>query len=396
MKLALSLTQMSSLYEIIDANEFEPAATGLRTCVQLLANVEKDAVKYGELKAESRVLQTRLLRLTGSATLLDAIGFCPNTQPAAQASTFAWSAEGDAASCAAALHMVLGLIEGLRDSIVLVGDTNHPSAAKEAIKLVGTYVGNLALDPANESRRRIKGANKALQSRLLAVQGGTALLQACQFEAEPEGSSEPEFYVCAADASSIRLVMATLSKAESLWAAVAAKRGLGGEPDQEADGSHRGEEAASVAVIEITIAKLAPASSLGHTPPPSGADMQPALVRSSNGLAVELHCWQAASKRWTVAGMMAIPSTDFVYSRPNALVIDVDLGDGKPVELTCGISANGESENEYVAAQRFISEHFMLLNSAQHLEEIATKVRAKIEPVLATVSALKKAMEAQN
>jgi len=45
------------------------------------------------------------------------------------------------------------------------------------------------------------------------------------------------------------------------------------------------------------------------------------------------------------------------------------MGDGAPVELAAVVGPNGELENEYLSAQRFIGEHFETLSSAQHLEE---------------------------
>ena len=38
----------------------------------------------------------------------------------------------------------------------------HVHAAQEAVKLVGTYVGNLAIDVDNPAKRRINAANKVL------------------------------------------------------------------------------------------------------------------------------------------------------------------------------------------------------------------------------------------
>ena len=157
--------------------------------------------------------------------------------------------------------------------------------------------------------------------------------------------------------------------------------------------------------------------------------MQPKLAKARDGQAVVLLCWQSASKRWGASrqsppppataaalpataasaarvrlrrwsrvGQMPIPSTSFAWAQtlPDgsepALSIDVDLGDGKLLELCAGV---GGGDNEYLAAKRFIDANWESLNN-NHLEEIARKVRAAVGPVLATVEALRDAMEAQN
>jgi len=126
--------------------------------------------------------------------------------------------------------------------------------------------------------------------------------------------------------------------------------------------------------------------------------MQPKLAKARDGQAVVLLCWQSASKRWSRVGQMPIPSTSFAWAQtlPDgsepALSIDVDLGDGKLLELRAGV---GGGDNEYLAAKRFIDANWESLNN-NHLEEIARKVRAAVGPVLATVEALRDAMEAQN
>ena len=128
--------------------------------------------------------------------------------------------------------------------------------------------------------------------------------------------------------------------------------------------------------------------------------MQPALAR--DGAHVSLHAWQAEERRWSLVGSMEVPSSEFVWARcgPDgtspAVVIAVDLGDGKPVELVAQLSAEGTLENEYVAASAFIAYHYEALNPGQHLEEVAKMVRAALDPVFETVQCLKRAMQEQN
>ena len=76
------------------------------------------------------------------------------------------------------------------------------------------------------------------------------------------------------------------------------------------------------------------------------------------------------------------------------LVLEVDFGDGKPVDLACLVDPKTlEPENEYVSAQRFISDHFELIDN-NYLEPIARKLRSRAEPVLATIKNLTAAVDA--
>ena len=44
------------------------------------------------------------------------------------------------------------------------------------------------------------------------------------------------------------------------------------------------------------------------------AALQPALCVSDDGLRVEMHTWQCASKRWALQGAMEIPGGDFEWA----------------------------------------------------------------------------------
>ena len=92
-----------------------------------------------------------------------------------------------------------------------VGDTNAPAQAREALKLCGTYIGNIGAQPDAPERRRIAATNKALTNRLLSCQNGLQLLLACGFSPEPV-QGEPEAYVCALELPMVRISFASLEK----------------------------------------------------------------------------------------------------------------------------------------------------------------------------------------
>jgi hypothetical protein len=108
------------------------------------------------------------------------------------------------------------------------------------------------------------------------------------------------------------------------------------------------------------------------------------------------------SRRWRMLGEMPIPSTTFSWTRHAVsgvlyeLVVEVDLGDGQPVDMGVKVVGEGalELENEFVASQRFINEQDALNNN--WLDEIARKIRERCTPILVTIANLKRAMEEQN
>jgi len=73
------------------------------------------------------------------------------------------------------------------------------------------------------------------------------------------------------------------------------------------------------------------------------------------------------------------------------ILIEVDLGDGKPIDLGHGLDPSGAPENEYISSKRFIDEQYELLNN-NFLEEIARKIRDRRDPLLQTVANLRAAM----
>lgn len=387
--------ELAALASLVERNEgIDPALGALRTAALLLKNAAADKSK-GVLRADNKALRSKILGLDGGAAALHALGFRADVEDPEQATTFSLAASSStAAALAEAVGKAVARVVALKDAIVAVGDSNAPQAAQDALRLAATYVTNLASDAANERKRRIGAANKALASRLLGASGGAALLFAAGFAPEP--AEAPEAFVCALPAAEVGLVAAVLGRADGIWAALAAARGGGGVAGEEAAGEPSPSEAVT-SVPRFATLPLVDALCAGGAPP-GGADMQPKLAKARDGQAVVLLCWQSASKRWSRVGQMPIPSTSFAWAQtlPDgsepALSIDVDLGDGKLLELRAGV---GGGDNEYLAAKRFIDANWESLNN-NHLEEIARKVRAAVGPVLATVEALRDAMEAQN
>ena len=110
----------------------------------------------------------------------------------------------------------------------------------------------------------------------------------------------------------------------------------------------------------------------------------------------------AVTRRWQLVGSMTTPSSTFTWAATDGsgggeVFLEVDFGDargtGKAARLTYRVDAKGEAENEYVAANRFISENFEVIDN-NHLEPISRKLRTRVAPVLATIANLQKAVEA--
>ena len=407
----LPITAADALVFLIEkAPDVEAVQTALKTIATVVGNAADPA--KGVLKTTNAGLQKRILSLEGGVAALVSVGFVED----ALAGTLTWDASlpAEAApSRKAALDTALLLFDTIASVIGAVGDTNAPAQAREALKLCGTYVGNIGAQPDAPERRRINAANKALAGRLLSCKGGLQLLLACGFSPEP-ASGETEAYVCGLDWTMVRVAFATLEKAPAIWEGLAASRGGGGDAGGGGGGGGGGPkvtaDAPSAALDNIRIAGLPSKAQIMACA--ETRDMQPALCKSDDGIHVLLLTYQCASASWMVQGSMEIPGGDFkweVYAGPGkpCLAIQVDLGDahgtGKPVLMRVPIEADG-SVNEYTSSRDFIAEQEAeaytnmkepVLNM-NWLEEIARKARAATEPVLATVVNLKAAMEAQH
>jgi len=395
---------LEAIIVLTEAADAEDVKTALKTLVTVVGNAQNPEKRA--LKTSNAGLQKRILGLKAGEEALIASGFLHSAE-----GTLEWDASHDAAQRAAALGQVAQLFEGVVATTVTVGDANAPGVAQEALKLCGTYVGNIATDPENASLRRIGAANKALNARLLGANGGAALLAACGFVPEPP-QGEAEAFVNTLEIPLVRVALVALGKASQVWAALAASRNGGGVDAETADGSgprapKLTSDTVSTAVEAIVLRSLPGRAQLLMTC--GAADMQPALCRTDDGRHVQLHTWQEAARAWTLQGSMAVPSTEFVWERPNALLVLVDLGDahgtGQPVELRAAVLADSSAlENDYVSARDFIEGHIAesyakgqdpVLNQ-NYLEEIARKLRVAAGPVLTTIANLKAAMEAQN
>lgn len=402
---ALSNEVVTALVILIDDSDAEACKVALMTMAKVVANAADPDKQL--LKMSNSGLQKRVLGLKAGQEALIAVGFVPD----AEAGTLTWDASLDASAAtdrAAGLEQALAVFESVKTAICTVGDSNAPAAAQEALKLCGTYVGNLATQPDDDSRRRIGSANKALNSRLLSAKGGQALLASCGFIAEPEA------FVCALEMTLVRIALAALGKAPAIWAELAATRGAGaagGDAEGSEGGGGKGPkitaDAVSTPIEQINLRALASRASILSSK--GAADMQPALCKSDDGRYVLLYTWQEASHTWTLQGSMEVPSTEFVWNTPGFLIILVDLGDahgtGAPVELRANLNAAGDDlENDYVTSRDFIDAHIAESYSngkepvinANYLDEIARKMRAAAAPVMTTVRNLKAAMEAQN
>lgn len=405
----LSLEQTEALMLLIKgAPSPETITTAMQTIQKVVANASDPA--KGVLKLSNAGMQKRLLGLDGSQAALVALGFVADMA----AGTLTWDATLDAAAPterAADVEAALQAFEAVVSAVIVIGDSNAPAAAQDALKLCATYVGNIAIEPDAPAKRRIGAANKALNGRLFSAKGGAALLAASGFAPDP-AQGEPEAYVCERETPLVRLTLCALEKAPSIWAGLAANSsGDGGNADGDSSSGSKGpnfrsgaEEAPSAALTNIVIKSLPNRSAVVSKP--CAVDMQPALCKSDDGLRVELFAYQSASKRWSLQGAMEIPGGEFEWAKGNGCVIDVDLGDahgtGQAVEMLVPVEAR--TVNEYVAARDFISAH-EADSYAKHtepvlnmnwLEEIARKVRTVTTPLLETVSNLAAAMEAQH
>ena len=404
--MALEHNMLEALIHLAESASAEEAKTAIQTLVTVVSNAQ--ATDKRVLKTSNPGLQKRLLGLQAGEKALIAAGFLPD----AAAGTFEWDSSLDASVAAersAGLRQALQIFDAIHAAIVSIGDSNAPSVAQEALKLSGVYVGNIATEPDSDNRRCIGAANKALNSRLLSAKGGSALLAACGFVAEP-AQGEPESYVNQLGTPFVRVALVALGKATAVWAALAASRGSAidvSDGPRDPRGPKLTASEQNTPVEAIVLKALPVRSALLMTR--ASADMQPALCKSDDGRQVLLHTWQEASHSWTCQGSMEIPSTEFVWTTPRTLLVLVDLGDahgsGQPVELRVALNADGtDLENDYVTARDFIEGHIAdsstkcqepVLN-ANYLEEISRKLRAAAGPVMATVANLKKAMEAQN
>ena len=348
---ALTSEQVGALVALIDgAPSATAAAEALKTLSTVLNNADNPTKRT--LKMSNPGLQKRILNLPSGRELLVSLGFLANES----AGLLLWDEalpDGAGADRGAAIAAALAALDGIVGAITVVGDSNAPSVAQEALKLTTTYVGNVAADE-SEARRRIGVTNKALNTRLLNATGGAALLAASGFVAEANGG-ETEAYVFAHDTSMARVSHAALQKAPAVWSALAAASDNGGGQGGDSSGSGGPKVTAdepSVAVDKINIRTLpTKASVLART---CRADMQPAVCKSDDGAHVHLYTYQCASRRWTLAGSMPIPSTDFTWATPGKLVIEVDLGDahgtGKPVEVRLVALVASPSPSQLVAS----------------------------------------------
>ena len=399
-----------ALGALIESNaSLADADAAIRFCGTLLSNVASDRAGKSSIKAASKGLQSKLTRLNGGKDALEALGFVMEGE------NYQFSvAVDDAAVALRGQHVSAALTRMgvLKAAIEAVGDVNAPAAAREALKIVTVYLSNAAADPAGKGR--ISASNKALQSRLLAAQGGRELLQACGFELN---EADAAWVFVETDPGGAKQLLGTLGKAEHIWRELAASRGddaLGFGDDAlgaKAAGSGAGGGAAgaeddvpAAPITSIELKALPEAAALAARA--GGADLEPALVRAAGGSPsepiVELHVWLAVSRRWQRVGSMTTPSSSFVWALPEGngggkIVLEVDFGDargtGKAAPLTCLVDASGKPENEYVAAQRFISENFETIDN-NYLEPIAKKLRERVDPVLATIANLRAAVEA--
>lgn len=384
--------------QIAELNGPERCAVALSTALQLLSNAIDDPARFGSIKQASKTLRSRILDQSGGAVFFESLGFCASGEAYVIDSTLD---EAELRRRQSVLRDCAARAEGVLAAVIAVGDGNAPAVAVGAVKLARTYIANVLAHESDESKRRITSSNKALGTRLLSAAGGPELMRSVGFVPEP--AENPESYLCTAPASELRVALATLDQAEGVWASIAAAAGVT-VPSASAASSDESKVADAIQVSEITILKLPPASSLQTRL--GTADLEPALARDEEG-AVVLLCWMSASKRWRPFGRMLTPSTTFEWVRPSItipatgeqqrfeLIVEVDLGDGKPRELGY-LVVEGQPENEYVAADRFIGQHFELLNNGSHLEEIARNLRTRVGPVVQTLKNLVVAMEAQN
>ena len=400
----LSPSQCAAIAVLIkEAPSQDAVISALKTCATVVSNAADPAKAV--LKMGNAGLQKRVLGLPGGQEVLVSLGFVAD----ASAATLTWdgSLDSDAnAERAAAVNSAQARFETVAAAIAVIGDSNAPAQAEDALKLISTYVGNIVSEPNTPARRRIGASNKALNGRLLSAKGGQVIVEGCGFTAEP-AQGEAEAYVCGLPIPMVLVTLATLEKAPSIWAGLAAQRT--DDPDTSGDSSGGPKitaDALSEAVDKIIIKSLPARSAVLARA--ETRDLQPALCKSEDGIHVELYTYQCASRQWTLQGSMEIPGGDFLWAAnapPHGpcLLVLVDLGDahgtGKASEMRVPIGADG-SVNEYVSARDFIEAH-TAESYAQHkepvlnmnwLEEIARKVLAAATPVVRTVENLKAAM----
>ena len=168
---ALDEAQVAALLLLLESNPPSAALAAIKVLGTVLSNLSGgEFFKYGSLKTSAKVLQTKLLTLLGGPDALISFGFVSDEA----AGTYTWPAEtlgaAVASTRAAVVKETLSMLETLRDAIAGVGDTNPPGVATEAVKLMGTYLGNLLAQPSDE-RRRVSRA-RATGRRLLIRQRG--------------------------------------------------------------------------------------------------------------------------------------------------------------------------------------------------------------------------------
>jgi ubiquitin fusion degradation protein 1 len=215
---SLSPEAVQAIIELVCNNPPDQAHTALKTCAKLLKNVASDVPRFGTLKSSAKGLNERLLAAEGGEAAVIALGFHADVDRC----IYTWSSPSDAGSTllgSYAISAAAAICEALRDAIAAVGDSNTPSKAHGALALMCTYVTNVLGDASNDKKRRIGAANPALCSQLLAPRGGPELLRAAGFAPEPV--SGPIAFVCASDVPTLRLVLATLSQAGTIWQALA-------------------------------------------------------------------------------------------------------------------------------------------------------------------------------
>ena len=158
------------------------------------------------IKASAKGINSRLLQFEGGEACLLACGF------KREGEAYVHDCADDASARAAEARAAIARFERVRTAVELVGDRNAPAVAQECLKLCTTYCANAAADA---GKRRIPATGKALQARLLAADGGNALIESVGFELE--GGAEAGAYVCALETPLIALGAAALRKGEDFW-----------------------------------------------------------------------------------------------------------------------------------------------------------------------------------
>lgn len=384
------LTLAQSITALAELNSPERCKSALDTAIQLVESALSDPSRFASVKSESKTLRTRILDLSGGAAFFEGVGFSKADGPFVLDTSVG---ETELWSRVRVIKQARARVEGVLAAIVAVGDQNAPAAALAAVKLAQIYMKNILGSPTDASKRRVSASNKALSSRLLGAAGGPELLGAVGFEPQPD-----DIYVCVPSNDELHVAANTLDHAETVWAQLAGAAGVDPSAASRSPSGDASQVADPIALDAIVVSRLLLASSLAQRR--GTADLEPALVSDESRSAVLLFCWMGVTRKWRQFARMQTPSTTVEWDRPEAegtryeLIIEVDLGDGKPLELGCHVQ-DGQPENEYVAANRFIGQHFESLNS-NHLEEIARNVRSRVSPVLQTLKNLVAAMEAQN